>query len=39
MKWLEKNEEGQGNPRVEVAIEPRRAKLLLSLANYYHRLI
>ena len=39
MRLVDGHEEGQGNPRVEAAIEPKRARSLLGLANYYHRFI
>ena len=36
MRLVDRHEEGQGNPRVEVAIDSQRAYVMLGLANYYH---
>jgi hypothetical protein len=32
-------EEGQGNPKLEATIEPKRLRSLFRLANYYHHFI
>ena len=39
MKLVDGHEEGQGNPRVEAALDSKIARSLLGLANYYHRFI
>jgi hypothetical protein len=37
MKLVDRHEEGQGNPRVDVAIDSQKADVMLGLANYYHQ--
>ena len=36
---MDGHEEGQGNPRVEAAIDSKMARSLFGLANYYHRFL
>jgi hypothetical protein len=33
------HEEGQGNPKVEAAIDPKNARSLVGLADYYHHFL